>query len=78
MLGSMTKFKGILKRLVKRRSAIEPVIGHAKQDHALKRNYLHGQQGDRINSLLAACGFNLRKLYRCFLNSPVSVAPAQG
>ena len=31
-------------RLVKRRSAIEPVIGHLKQDHALKRNYLQGSR----------------------------------
>jgi IS5 family transposase len=53
-----------LKRLFKRRSAIEPVIGHAKHDHALGRNYLQGQIGDRINALLVGCGFNLRKLCR--------------
>ncbi|MEO0704275.1 MAG: transposase, partial [Cyanobacteria bacterium J06649_5] len=62
-------FTGVLKRLVKRRSAIEPVIGHLKHDHALKRNFLKGTQGDRINALLAACGFNLRKLYCCFLKA---------
>ena len=60
-------FKGVLKQLVKRRSAIEPVIGHAKQDHALGRNYLQGSNGDRTNALLVACGFNLRKLIRFFL-----------
>ena len=59
-----------LKRLLKRRSAIEPVIGHVKQDHALKRTYLKGQNGDRINAFLACCGFNLRKLFRFFLNAP--------
>lgn len=64
------KFTGVLKRLVKRRSAIEPVIAHAKQDHALKRNYLHGKQGDRNNALLVACGFNLRKLIRFFVEHP--------
>ena len=63
------KFKGILKRLVKRRSAIEPVIGHIKYDHGLKRNYLQGTQGDRINALMVACGFNLRKLCRYFLET---------
>ncbi|MBE9114401.1 transposase [Lusitaniella coriacea LEGE 07157] len=63
------KFKGTQKKLIKRRSAIEPVIGHAKQDHCLKRNYLKGQQGDRINALLAGCGFNLRKLFRFFFSS---------
>jgi IS5 family transposase len=60
-----------LKRLLKRRSAIEPVIGHAKQDHALKRNYLRGKQGDRINAFLAGCGFNLRKLFHFSLSAPL-------
>ena len=64
LVAGTRKFKGILKRLVKRRSAIEPVIGHLKHDHALGRNFLKGTQGDRINALLTACGFNLRKLYR--------------
>lgn len=35
-----------LKRLLRRRSAIEPVIGHLKQDHRMKRNYLQGKNGD--------------------------------
>jgi hypothetical protein len=48
------------------RSAIEPVIGHLKQDHRMKRNYLHGKDGDCINALLVGCGFNLRKLLRVF------------
>ena len=59
LVAGTRKFKGVLKRLVKRRSAIEPVIGHVKHDHALGRNFLKGQQGDRINALLATCGFNL-------------------
>ena len=70
LVAGTRKFTGILKKLVKRRSAIEPVIGHSKQDHALGRNYLQGQQGDRINALLVACGFNLRKLCRFFLDNP--------
>jgi IS5 family transposase len=60
-----------LQRLLKRRSAIEPVIGHTKQDHALKRNYLRGRNGDRMNAFLAGCGFNLRKLLRFFLTTPL-------
>jgi IS5 family transposase len=50
----------------KRRNAIEPVIGHMKHDHRMARNYLEGTDGDRINALLAACGFNLRKLLQAF------------
>lgn len=60
------KASGALKKRFKRRNAIEPVIGHEKQDHRLGRNYLKGQEGDRINALLSGCGFNLRKLLRAF------------
>lgn len=71
------KRTGLLKRLSKRRNAIEPVIGHTKQDHALKRNYLKGQQGDCINALLAGCGFNLKKLLHFFTTTAAnSVQPA--
>ena len=52
------------RRWLKRRVAIEPVIGHLKSEHRMDRNHLAGVQGDRINAILAACGFNLRKLYR--------------
>lgn len=60
------KARGALKKHLKRRNAIEPVIGHEKQEHGLGRNHLKGQEGDRINALLAGCGFNLRKLLRAF------------
>ena len=51
----------------KRRSAIEPIIGHTKSDHRMDRNYLKGEDGDKINAILAGCGFNLRKLLRAIL-----------
>lgn len=51
----------------KRRSVIEPVIGHMKQDNRMGRNYLKGTEGDKMNVILAACGFNLRKLLRAIL-----------
>ena len=51
----------------KRRSAIEPIIGHTKSDHRMGRNYLKGEEGDRINAILAGCGFNIRKLLRAIL-----------
>jgi len=74
LVAGTRKFGGILKRLVKRRCAIEPIIGHAKRDHALQRNYLHGEVGDRSNALLVACGFNLRKLCRFFLDEQTESA----
>jgi IS5 family transposase len=53
-----------LRKLLKRRSAIEPVIGHLKSDHRMDRNYLRGVAGDKTNAILAGVGFNLRKLLR--------------
>lgn len=60
-----------LKGLLKRRSAVEAVIGHSKRDHALNRNYLQGKIGDYVNAFLVGCGFNLRKLCRFFLSEPL-------
>ena len=54
-------------RWYKRRSAIEPIIGHLKSDHRMDRNHLKGPEGDKINALLAACGYNLRKLLKLLL-----------
>jgi IS5 family transposase len=46
------------------RAGIEPVIGHIKHDHRMLRNYLLNHIGDTMNSILAAAGFNLRKMLR--------------
>jgi transposase, IS5 family len=51
-----------IKRERKRRSAIEPVIGHLKSDGLLERNHLKGADGDAINALLCAIGHNMRLL----------------
>ena len=53
-----------LKRSLKRRQAIEPVIGHLKSDGLLDRNYLKGTQGDQFNVLLSCAGHNLRLILR--------------
>ena len=44
-----------------RRAAIEPVIGHLKQDHRLCRNFLKGIFGDNINVILAAAAMNFKR-----------------
>ena len=49
---------------MKRRAAIEPVIGHVKIDHRMDRNFLKGRQGDRANPILAAAGYNFHLLRR--------------
>ena len=46
----------------KRRAAIEPVIGHLKDDHRMGCNYLAHSRGDAINAVLAAVGYNFRRL----------------
>lgn len=56
-----------LKRWLKRRSAIEPVIGHLKHDHRLQRNHLLGKTGDQINIMLSSSAWNLRKIARGLL-----------
>ena len=53
-----------IRRYLKRRAAIEPIIGHMKSDHRMDRNFLKGKTGDRMNAILAGCGFNLKKLMR--------------
>lgn len=52
------------KKHFRKRAAIEPIIGHLKQDHRAARNYLKGQNGDVINFMMAAAGFNFRKLMK--------------
>jgi IS5 family transposase len=51
-----------IKRQLRRRSAIEPVIGHLKIEHRMGRNYLWHRQGDATNAVLAAVGYNFRRL----------------
>ncbi len=51
-------------RWMKRRAAIEPGIGHLKQEHRMDRNRLKGMAGDRINAILSAAGMNFRKLLK--------------
>jgi len=67
---------GTIKRELKRRAAIEPVIGHMKNDGHLGRNHLKGRNGDAANAILSAIGYNfrlilawLRRLLRLLLHA---------
>src|ERR1700686_2433114 len=53
-----------IKRQLRRRSAVEPVIGHLKAEHRMGRNYLWYRRGDAANAVLAAVGHNFRRLIR--------------
>jgi IS5 family transposase len=59
--------KGIsrgLRTIIRRRSAIEPAIGHMKSDGKLGRNWLKGALGDAIHAVLCGAGHNLRMILR--------------
>ena len=53
-----------IKRELRRRAAIEPVIGHLKAEHRMGRNYLAHRAGDTINAVLAAAGYNFHLLLK--------------
>ena len=62
--GQKRRMTKAIKRLMKRRAAVEPVIGHLKAEHRMGRNYLAHRMGDAINAILAAAGYNFRLLRR--------------
>ena len=64
--GIKKKTTPTLAKYFKRRSAIEPIIGHIKTDHRMGRNFLLGKIGDRVNAILSGCAFNLRKIMNLF------------
>ncbi len=53
-----------IKREIKRRAAVEPVIGHLKSGHRMGRNFLAHEKGDANNPLLAAIGYNFRLILK--------------
>jgi IS5 family transposase len=55
------------KRWLRRRQAVEPVIGHLKSDHRMDRCWLKGELGDALHAVLCAAGYNLRWLLRAIL-----------
>ncbi|GAA0535367.1 IS5-like element IS1478 family transposase [Pigmentiphaga daeguensis] len=52
------------RRQLKRRQAIEPIIGHLKADHRMDRCHLKGEHGDRLHAVLCAAGYNIKWLLR--------------
>jgi IS5 family transposase len=61
------KYKSLSKtqrKHLRRRSAIEPAIGHLKADHRMARCYLKGALGDAHHALSCAIGYNIAWLLR--------------
>ena len=65
----MKKKTSRLRFWLKRRSAIEPIIGHMKNDGGVRRNHLLGKSGDEAYALLTGFGFNIRKLIKALGDS---------
>jgi len=53
-----------IRKALRRRAAVEPVIGHLKAEHRMGRNYLARRTGDAINAVLAAVGYNFSLLLK--------------
>ena len=62
--GQVRRVSSAIRREMKRRAAVEPVIGHVKAEQRMGRNHLKGHEGDRINAVLAAAGYNFSLLLR--------------
>ena len=62
--GQVRRVTAPIRREMRRRAAVEPVIGHLKAEHRMERNYLKGRDGDRANAVLAAAGYNFSLLLR--------------
>jgi IS5 family transposase len=56
----------------RRRSAVEPIIGHLKAGHRLGRCFLRGLVGDALNVIGSTIGFNVRKLLNLITNGKLS------
>jgi transposase, IS5 family len=76
--GQKRRVSESIKRELRRRAAVEPVIGHIKAEHRMGRNYLAYPTGDAINAVLAAVGYNFRRLlaWLAFLLSAITLAIA--
>jgi IS5 family transposase len=62
--GQAPRVTATIRREMKRRAAVEPVIRHMKAEHRMDRNYLKGRDSDRANAVLAAAGYNFTLLLR--------------
>lgn len=54
------EYQKIKSKQCRSRAAIEPIIGHLKQDHRMLRNFLKGVVGDKINAIMAGAAFNFK------------------
>lgn len=72
---------GAIKRELRRRSAVEPLIGHMKEQGHLGRCYLKGHAGAAANAILTAAGHNFRRIlawlriFLCLILAAMTTSP---
>ena len=64
--GQVRRTTRSIRREMRPRAAVEPVMGHMKVDHCMDRNCIKGRNGDRANAVLAATDYNFSLLLRWF------------
>jgi transposase, IS5 family len=85
--GQVRRVIKAIRREMRRRATVEPMIGHIKAEHRMERNYLKGREGDCTNAVLAAAEYNfalllrwfealLRALFRALLRTVIIAQPA--
>jgi transposase, IS5 family len=74
--GRYKTLTALQRRWLKRRQAIEPMIGHTKSDHRMDRCWLKGAIGDALHAISCAAGYNIRWLMRAILAQAAKAAKA--
>ena len=74
--GKYKSLTTLQRKWLKRRQAIEPLIGHTKSDHGMQRCWLKGALGDALHALSCAAGYNIRWLLRAIAGKAAKNAKA--
>jgi transposase, IS5 family len=74
--GKYKSLTNLQRKWLKRRQAIEPLIGHIKADHGMQRCWLRGALGDALHALSCAAGYNIRWLLRAIAGKATKDAKA--
>ena len=61
------------RKQLRRRQAIEPIIGHIKADHRMNRCHLKGETGDRLHAVLCAASYNIKWLLRMIASKGITL-----
>ena len=74
--GKYKSLTTLQRKWLKRRQAVEPLIGHTKSDHGMQRCWLKGALGDALHALSCAAGYNIRWLLRAIAGKTAKDAKA--